>query len=170
MLLRPLAAFALLAATASPALAQHDHTQAGSGAAIAALTTEQIAQLRAGEGMGLAKAAELNHYPGPKHVLDLATDLGLTDDQAGRLRAIQTRMREQAVRLGDEIIEQEIILDRRFRNRHVSDDVIRASTSEIAQLQGSLRAAHLVAHLETAAILTPAQIARYAALRGYEKK
>jgi hypothetical protein len=31
--------------------------------------------------MGMAKAAELNGYPGPAHVLALAKPLGLTDDQ-----------------------------------------------------------------------------------------
>jgi len=38
----------------------------------AALSVEQIEQYRAGAGMGYAKAAELNRYPGPMHVLELA--------------------------------------------------------------------------------------------------
>ena len=33
--------------------------------AIKALSDDDIAALRAGEGMGMAKAAELNGYPGP---------------------------------------------------------------------------------------------------------
>src|SRR5262249_20157560 len=37
--------------------------------AIKALSEEDIAPLLNGEGMGMAKAAELNGYPGPKHVL-----------------------------------------------------------------------------------------------------
>jgi hypothetical protein len=36
---------------------------------IKALSDEEIAALRKGEGMGMAKAAELNGYPGPVHVL-----------------------------------------------------------------------------------------------------
>ena len=39
---------------------------------IKALSEQQIADLRAGRGMGLALAAELNGYPGPVHVLALA--------------------------------------------------------------------------------------------------
>lgn len=39
---------------------------------IKALSDEQIADLQAGRGMGLALAAELNGYPGPAHVLELA--------------------------------------------------------------------------------------------------
>lgn len=50
---------------------------------IKALSGEPVAELRAGEGMGLALAAELNGYPGPRHVLDLANQLGLTDEQPG---------------------------------------------------------------------------------------
>ena len=44
--------------------------------AIKALSDEQIAQLRAGKGMALALAAELNGYPGPLHALDLAEQNG----------------------------------------------------------------------------------------------
>ena len=39
---------------------------------IKALSDDDIAALRKGEGMGMAKAAELNGYPGPVHVLSLA--------------------------------------------------------------------------------------------------
>ena len=45
--------------------------------AIRALTQKEIEDLRIGRGMGLARAAELNSYPGPRHVLDAA--------QAGQL-------------------------------------------------------------------------------------
>src|SRR5215469_14793256 len=40
---------------------------------IKALSDDDIAALRKGEGMGMAKAAELNGYPGPVHVLALRT-------------------------------------------------------------------------------------------------
>lgn len=40
---------------------------------IKALSTSEIDGLKKGKGMGLAKAAELNHYPGPRHVLDEAS-------------------------------------------------------------------------------------------------
>src|SRR6266849_3579115 len=37
---------------------------------IKAISEQQIADLKAGRGMSLALAAELNGYPGPKHVLE----------------------------------------------------------------------------------------------------
>ena len=56
----------VLVAFASAALAQSHQPYAGlEGRAIKALSEQQIADLRAGRGMGLALAAELNGYPGP---------------------------------------------------------------------------------------------------------
>ncbi|MGH7544628.1 MAG: hypothetical protein ACREKI_00435 [Gemmatimonadota bacterium] len=42
-----------------------------------------------------------------------------------------------------------------------------AALAEWGRLQGELRAVHLWAHVETARLLTPAQIERYDELRGY---
>ena len=48
---------------------------------IKALSDDQVADLKNGRGMGLALAAELNGYPGPAHVLELADKLALSADQ-----------------------------------------------------------------------------------------
>ena len=48
---------------------------------IKALSDQQTSDLRAGLGMSLALAAELNGYPGPRHTLELASELNLTDEQ-----------------------------------------------------------------------------------------
>ena len=48
---------------------------------IKALSKEEIGGYISGDGMGLAKTAELNHYPGPRHVLDLADELQLSGEQ-----------------------------------------------------------------------------------------
>ena len=58
---------------------------------VKALSDQQIADLKAGRGMGLALAAELNGYPGPMHVLELATPLGLSDDQRAKVAGIVRR-------------------------------------------------------------------------------
>ena len=64
---------------------------------IKALSDDDIAALRKGEGMGMAKAAELNGYPGPVHVLTLATQLGLTESQQRDVTAIFARMSAAAL-------------------------------------------------------------------------
>ncbi len=51
---------------------------------IKALSDRELADLRAGRGMGLALPAELNGYPGPLHVIELADALALTAEQRGR--------------------------------------------------------------------------------------
>lgn len=43
---------------------------------VKALSDREISDLRTGRGMGLALAAELNGYPGPAHVLELAERVG----------------------------------------------------------------------------------------------
>ncbi|MBV8492962.1 MAG: periplasmic heavy metal sensor [Alphaproteobacteria bacterium] len=134
---------------------------------IKALSDEDIAALRNADGMGLAKAAELNGYPGPRHVLALARELRLNENQKEQVSAIGDRMSAAARPLGAELIERERDLDRLFARNEVSPERLAAATAAIGEVQGRLRAAHLAAHLETRAVLTPGQIVRYQELRGY---
>jgi len=85
---------------------------------IKALSDEDIAALRKGEGMGMAKAAELNGYPGPVHVLALAGQLGLTKAQRRDVQAIFDRISAAAKPLGGELIAQEQALDQLFAGCH----------------------------------------------------
>ena len=133
---------------------------------IKALSESDINQLRSGHGMGLARPAELNRYPGPRHVLDTA-ELALTSDQIAALTRVFDAMKAAAIPLGEKIIAREIALDELFTGKHATAENVRALTVEIGQLQGELRAVHLNAHVATDAILTPAQVAKYNELRGY---
>src|SRR5262249_56164736 len=110
---------------------------------------------------GLAKAAELNGYPGPAHVLELASELGLTPEQRAATEALFQKMQRRAVALGKELIEAEGALDRLFASHSASADTVKVSLTRIARLQGELRQVHLDAHLEQAALLTPPQTPPY---------
>ena len=134
---------------------------------IKALSDDDIAALRKGEGMGMAKAAELNGYPGPAHVLALASQLGLTETQRQQVAAVFDRMSATAKPLGAELITREQGLDQLFANGEITSDRLTAEAAIIGELQGRLRAVHLAAHLETRPILSVDQIARYKRLRGY---
>ena len=134
---------------------------------IKSLSAKEVEELLSGRGMGLAKAAELNHYPGPLHVLELAAELRLTPGQRAQARAAFDKMRDAAVGLGREIVERERLLDSLFAKGNITEGELRRATSEIAQRQGSLRAAHLAAHLETRRLLSPQQVKKYDELRGY---
>jgi hypothetical protein len=134
---------------------------------VKALSDEDVAALRNGEGMGMAKAAELNGYPGPAHVLDLATQLGLTPDQLQQVTTIFERMNAAAKALGGELIAHEEELDQLFATGEITPDSLRIEAAAIGELSGRLRSVHLAAHLETRALLHPDQIALYQRLRGY---
>src|SRR5215471_2596405 len=149
-----------------PAGAQSPY--AGSeGNEIKALSPEEIQAYQEGTGHGMAKPAELNHYPGPRHVLDLAAELQLTEKQTAEVRAIYDRMHIRAVSLGERIIERERSLDRAFATGTLHQAKLQTAVGRIGELQSALRATHLQAHLETKAVLQPDQIRRYDVLRGY---
>ena len=65
---------------------------------VKALSDQQIADLKAGRGMGLALAAELNGYPGPMHVLELAAPLGLSDEQRAKVAGLFDAMKRDRAR------------------------------------------------------------------------
>jgi Spy/CpxP family protein refolding chaperone len=134
---------------------------------IKALSPQEIADYEAGKGMGLAKAAELNGYPGPAHVLELADDLQLTAEQRAATRAIIDRMRMRAVALGKDLVDEERVLDQKFASHAIDADSLQRALERIGRLQGELRRSHLEAHLAEASVLTPHQIMRYNVLRGY---
>jgi Spy/CpxP family protein refolding chaperone len=153
---------------AAPAAGQHAQPYAGLQARpIKALSAEQTADLRAGRGMGLALAAELNGYPGPSHVLELADKLELRPEQRQQAEALFKAMTAEAVPLGEAVIAAESELDRQFATRTVTPASLTAATESIGLVQAKLRAAHLKYHLAMLDVLTPEQINRYGELRGY---
>jgi len=134
---------------------------------IKALSSQEIGDLRAGRGMGMALAAELNNYPGPRHVLDLSDELGLSPDQKSRVSSLFGEMAARAQALGAQILGTEIRLDRSFASGQTDETALRSMTADIAGLKGELRYVHLRYHLVVRDLLSKDQIARYNALRGY---
>jgi hypothetical protein len=136
---------------------------------VKALSEQQIADLRAGRGMGLSLVAELNGYPGPLHVLDLADGLELSDVQQTRTKTLLEAMKAETIPIGERVIDEETAFDRLFAEKRVTPASLEAAAARIAAAQGELRAAHLRYHLAMADVLSSAQIARYAELRGYSE-
>jgi Spy/CpxP family protein refolding chaperone len=157
---------AFAASTANAALAQTPY--AGQQARpIKALSDQQVADLQAGRGMGLALAAELNGYPGPSHLLELAGQLGLSDDQKKQIQGLFEAMKAETIPIGERLIAEEKTLDALFAAHTATPAAITAATAAIGDTQAKLRAAHLRYHLSTVELLQPAQIQSYAELRGY---
>jgi len=135
---------------------------------IKALSTTETNNLLNGAGMGYAKAAELNGYPGPMHVLELARPLMLTDAQRIATEKLLTEHKREAREIGERVVALERQLDAAFANKSVSERHIGELTREIAMFLAKLRAAHLQTHLQQTALLQAEQVAAYQKLRGYE--
>jgi Spy/CpxP family protein refolding chaperone len=157
-------AMLVLASSDAPAAASYAGEE---GREIKALSPQDVDAYLAGQGMGFAKAAELNGYAGPKHVLELASELSLTNEQRMRTEALFASMQSKARSLGRELVERERTLDHLFASQTVTPELLRESLDSIATVQSRLRATHLQAHLDQSRILTPEQNAIYARLRGY---
>jgi Spy/CpxP family protein refolding chaperone len=134
---------------------------------IKALSAEDVRGYLSGEGLGMAKAGELNHFPGPKHVLAMADQLALTADQRTKIEDIAAKMTAAAVPIGRQIVDAEQRLDAAFASATIDQQSLRQQTERIGELQGQLRDVHLSAHLATRATLRQDQIAKYDQMRGY---
>ncbi|MBF6630637.1 MAG: periplasmic heavy metal sensor [Comamonas sp.] len=166
-------------ANLTPALAQHH----GHGHAIAhghqspysgmqtreikALSEQQIEGFRAGKGMAMAMPAELNGYPGPLHVLELANQIGLTAQQETETKKLYAEMQEEAKTEGEKLIAAERYLDSLFAQKKATTESVSSAVTAAANAQGKLRATHLRYHLAMMDVLTPEQVATYNKLRGY---
>src|SRR6478735_7020166 len=106
---------------------------------VKALSEQQIADLKAGRGMGLALPAELNGYPGPSHLLELADPIGLTGAQRQMVRGLFDDMKAETIPIGEQLIAQETELDALFATRVATAERVAALTAEIGGTQARLR-------------------------------
>ena len=141
-MLMTLAAIGLVA---SLAWAQHAHDGSPSRGhqAAQACETEFEKVVGDGRGFGLAFAADQNGYPGPLHVLELQEPLGLTADQATKVRALLHAMFAESKPKSARLLEAEARLRRLF--------------ADVERARSEVRLVHLLTHLKTRDLLTEAQ-------------
>lgn len=164
--MRTLLGICLLAA-AGFSTAQHSPYAGQQEREIKGLSAQEIEQYRAGAGMGYAKAAELNHFPGPMHALELAEKLSLTAEQRATARKLMEVHKAEARAIGAKLVEAERALEALFRTAVVSESALAEAVRNAALLQGEYRLAHLETHRRMRGLLTEAQVRRYDELRGY---
>ncbi len=134
---------------------------------IKALSQNDIDGYLEGKGMGFAKAAELNHYPGPRHVLDLSEKLKLSDKQLKQTQTLFNKMQAKAINLGKQLIEREQKLDQLFAQGSINKNSLETILQDIGAIQAKLRNVHLSTHLEQKQLLNKHQIVMYDRIRGY---
>ncbi len=173
----PAALLVAVAVVTSPAVAQDDdssmskgrmqqmHGQAeggmqGMGGMLSGVSEQEKEMLLKGGGLGAGMIAMTNGYPGPKHVLEMGDDLELTAAQRESIGTIYGKVKAESVKLGTELVEKDEALAALFTTGSVSTKDVEKRSREIGELQGRLRAAHLNAHVQTHAELTPAQLTK----------
>lgn len=117
--LAALTAMSLLTATAQ---AQHQPYAGEQSREIKALSPDEVKQYLSGAGMGYAKAAELNQFPGPMHVLELADKLGLSAQQRVEVKRLMDAHKAEARAIGARFVESERALDALFRGGKVDQE------------------------------------------------
>ena len=162
--------FAVFLQFSTPGAASGQQPYAGQqDRSIKALSARDIDDYKNGKGMGFAKSAELNHYPGPLHLRQMAEEIKLSPDQLARIHLIEMAMKAAAKALGEKILGHEHALDTLFAEGSATPPAIRRLTREIGRLRGDLRAVHLEAHVLVRPFLTRHQVVTYDRLRGYGK-
>ena len=163
MMIHTIVTFLICLVVGPSAAAQHVHPPppAAPAGVITSLSADVVQQLLAGAGMGLAMPAELNRYPGPKHVLELKDALRLSRMQESKIQEIQQQMLTAAKTLGARIVSAEQALDAAFGDQTITETDLARRVTSIAALQGELRGAHLRAHLATRPLLSAEQVRKY---------
>ena len=131
------------------------------------LSAQEVDDLVQGRGAGYARTAELNSYPGPRHLLDATDTLALSEAQIATLNRIFADMEDEAQALGTRIVEAETRLSDAFATRTITEATLADEVQALSTLYGELRDVHLRAHLLSRALLTDDQVARYNDVRGY---
>lgn len=150
------------------AYAQHQPYTGQQERDIKAMSPDEVKQFLSGAGMGYAKPAELNRFPGPMHVLELADKLDLTSEQRARTKTLMDSHKAEAREIGRKSVESERAIEMLFRSGKLDDTALAKSVREAAVLEGEYRLAHLETHRRMRALLSDEQVARYVRLRGYE--
>ncbi len=152
----------------NPSHAQHAASYAGQEQrAIKALSDDEAKQYLSGAGMEYAKAAELNRYPGPMLVLELADKLKLSSEQRAQTTQLMGAHKAEARDLGRKVVAAERELDELFRSARANEAELAAKVRAAAAARGEYRLSHLDTHRRMRALLTDEQVVRYDALRGY---
>lgn len=132
-----------------------------------ALSDQEVQDYLDGKGLGYALPAELNGYPGPLHVLELAEHLELDEAQRAEVQRLRAQAVEEAQRLGRAFLAVEGAIEEAFRNGSADDARLAELLEESGRVEAELRLAHLRTHVATFRLLTGEQVERYDLLRGY---
>ena len=134
---------------------------------IRGLDQDTIEGYLTGKGLGQALPAELNGYPGPRHTIDMAEELELTEEQLTQVQALFDDMQSAVIPLGEKYLESVAELELTFREGTITDEYLQSQLEKITGIEEQMRYVHLSTHLATIDILSHDQIMQYNMMRGY---
>jgi len=134
---------------------------------IRGLDQDTIEGYLTGKGLGQALPAELNGYPGPRHTIDMAEELELTEEQLAQVQALFDDMQTAVIPLGEKYLESVAELELTFREGTITDQYLQSQLEKITAIEAQMRYVHLSTHLATIDILSHDQIMQYNMMRGY---
>lgn len=130
------------------------------GGAFALLASPSWADSR---GHGHGKRPDAAHFI--KHVLKAGDELGLTEDQETRLRAIKTAYKKERITKKAEVDLAKVDLRSLLHSDQASMSEIEGIVNKMYALKAELRVASIKATREARAVLTPEQRKKLKALR-----
>lgn len=135
------------------------------GGALALLASPSWADSR---GHGHGKRPDAARFI--KHVLMAGDELGLTDEQETRLRAIKTAFKKEQITRKAQVDLVKVDLRQLLHNDQASMNEIEAIVNKMYALKAELRLASIKATREAKTVLTPEQRKKMKALRKHERK
>jgi len=105
----------------------------------------------------MAFAADRNGYPGPRHILELKAQLGLTADQEAKVTELMHAMLAESRPKGARLLEAERRLERLYADGVADEASVRAAVAEVERARSELRLAHLLIHLRARDLLSREQ-------------
>lgn len=98
---------------------------------------------------------------GPKHLLQMKNEIGLDERQYSAIDEVYQQLNSQAVLQGERLIALEHHLGSGFRNRTITDAMLRIILNAFAETKSELRYVHLTAHLRMLEVLSEEQVRTY---------
>jgi hypothetical protein len=138
----------------------------GKTSPVRTLTYQQYQAYLKGEAdEGMARVAEMNHYPMPDKVLKWKNELDLSPIQIKKITEASTYMRRRRLQIGGSIIDNEKKLDSLFKHNRMDDGNLIFYTGRYGAYRGELMNAMLYACLSTQKLLSQQQMTKYESLQ-----
>ena len=104
-----------------------------------------------------------------KEVLEMKGELGLSDEQVSKLRALGSQAEKQVIRTKADLRILEIELDDLLQENNVNVKVVDSKIEKIGDLRTEIQKTHIHARIDVQKILTSEQLKKLHELRGKGK-